>query len=54
MDTASPHLSVLKNECLHYFEGKTLKIFVDCTLGAGGHSAAFLEAHPEIERHRPR
>ena len=44
-----PHLSVLKDACLHVFEGMQLRIFVDCTLGAGGHSEAFLQAHPEIE-----
>lgn len=44
-----PHLSVLKDACLRVFEGLTLKVFVDCTLGAGGHAEAFLQAHPEIE-----
>lgn len=46
---SSPHTSVLLNEILKYFEGRKLRHFVDCTLGAGGHSAAILEAHPEIE-----
>ena len=44
-----PQTSVLLNELLSYFEGKHLRVFVDATLGAGGHSQAFLEAHPEIE-----
>lgn len=43
------HSSVLLGELLHYFEGRTLRIFVDATLGAGGHSEAFLKEHPEIE-----
>lgn len=44
-----PHFSVLLDECVQAFEGKKLKIFVDGTLGAGGHAEAILEAHPEIE-----
>ncbi|MEI8124279.1 MAG: 16S rRNA (cytosine(1402)-N(4))-methyltransferase RsmH [Parachlamydiaceae bacterium] len=43
------HTSVLLNELVNAFHGVHLKIFVDATLGAGGHSKAFLEAHPEIE-----
>jgi 16S rRNA (cytosine1402-N4)-methyltransferase len=45
----SPHDSVLLSEFLHYFEGVRIHTFVDGTLGAGGHSAALLEAHPEIK-----
>lgn len=44
-----PHTSVLLNELLNFFDGHHLKYFVDATLGAGGHSLAFLERHPEIE-----
>lgn len=44
-----PHVSVLLNELLEFYKDKILKYFVDGTLGAGGHSKAFLEAHPEIE-----
>ena len=44
-----PHLSVLQREVLHYFSECHCKIFVDGTLGAGGHSLALLKAHPEIE-----
>lgn len=44
-----PHQSVLKEECLKVFEGQKIKVFVDCTLGAGGHAEALLTAHPEIE-----
>jgi 16S rRNA (cytosine1402-N4)-methyltransferase len=44
------HLSVLTQELLHYFEGVPLCIMVDGTAGAGGHAAALLEAHPEIEQ----
>ena len=45
----NPHTSVLLYELLEYFRQSDLKTFVDATLGAGGHSRAFLEAHPEIE-----
>lgn len=43
-----PHTSVLLNECLSAFSGKPIQIFVDGTLGAGGHSEAILSSHPEI------
>ncbi|MFT4552281.1 MAG: 16S rRNA (cytosine1402-N4)-methyltransferase [Chlamydiales bacterium] len=48
-EKSSPHVSVLLEEFLDFFEGKELKTFVDCTLGAGGHAKALLEKHPEIE-----
>lgn len=47
---AEPHLSVLQREVLHYFAGRQCKVFVDGTLGAGGHSKAILDEHPEIEK----
>jgi len=47
MDTASeaaqPHRSVLLNESLEHLNLKPGNTAVDCTLGAGGHSAAILE-----------
>lgn len=46
---ASPHYSVLLNEVLSYFEDQPINTFVDGTLGAGGHSAALLNSHPEIQ-----
>ncbi len=45
------HQSVLVHEILHYFEGKSIKRFIDGTLGAGGHAASILESHPEIEQY---
>lgn len=45
---ASRHASVLLNEVTQAFEGTSLKIFVDCTLGAGGHAQAVLKQHPEL------
>ncbi len=44
------HLSVLLDEVVEIFSGQQLGIFVDGTLGAGGHSHAILAAHPEIRR----
>lgn len=47
---AYPHKSVLLNETLEIFKDKSLKVFIDATLGAGGHSEALFEAHPEMEK----
>lgn len=44
-----PHVPVLLNEVVAAFEGRRLRVFVDATLGAGGHAAAILAAHPELE-----
>lgn len=43
------HISVLQEEVLSFFREKSLRTFVDGTLGAGGHSKAILKEHPEIE-----
>ena len=43
------HISVLLDEMLSFFKDRSLKTFVDGTLGAGGHSEAFLKTHYEIE-----
>ncbi len=45
---SNPHISVLLQEVLASFADTQLKIFIDGTVGAGGHAAAMLEAHPEI------
>lgn len=47
---SEPHLSVLYREVIDAFHGCKCPIFVDGTLGAGGHAASILEAHPEIEQ----
>lgn len=46
--TAAVHLPVMKREILEYLAptGKG-SLFVDCTLGEGGHSEAFLETWPD-------
>jgi 16S rRNA (cytosine1402-N4)-methyltransferase len=46
--TDLPHIPVLLGPFLQFYADRKLSIFVDGTLGAGGHSAAILEAHPEI------
>lgn len=44
-----PHLSVLLQEVIDTFKTSHLRVFLDGTLGAGGHSEAILQHHPEIE-----
>lgn len=43
------HHPVLLQEVVEIFKNCELTQFVDGTAGAGGHAAALLEAHPEIE-----
>lgn len=45
------HIPVLLEEVLQAFEGKSLKVFFEGTVGAGNHAKAILEAHPEIEKY---
>lgn len=45
-----PHISVLLPEILNFFKNVKISTFIDGTLGAGGHSEAILNSHPEIER----
>jgi 16S rRNA (cytosine1402-N4)-methyltransferase len=44
-----PHRSVLLSEVVDAFHGRSIKVFVDGTLGIGGHAEALLKDHPEIE-----
>jgi 16S rRNA (cytosine1402-N4)-methyltransferase len=44
-----PHKPVLLNEVLEVFEDLQDGVFVDATLGYGGHSEAILNAHPNIK-----
>jgi len=37
------------SEVLRFLQEKTLRVFFEGTLGAGGHARAILAAHPEIE-----
>ncbi|MBN1915067.1 MAG: 16S rRNA (cytosine(1402)-N(4))-methyltransferase RsmH [Parachlamydiales bacterium] len=45
------HVPVLKNEILQHLKKKVIHIVFDGTVGAGGHAAAILSEHPEIERY---
>ena len=46
-----PHVPVMVEEFLQYFDGLQIKTFFDGTLGAGGHAKALLEKHPEISKY---
>lgn len=43
-----PHRSILVKEWLQALQGLSIRYFIDATLGAGGHSEALLQSHPEI------
>ncbi|RXI09974.1 hypothetical protein DVH24_021740 [Malus domestica] len=44
------HIPVMLGEVLDVFPAsKQLRYFVDCTVGAAGHSSAIIEGHPEME-----
>lgn len=47
----SPHRPVLLDEVVKAFESVQIHVFIDGTVGAGGHAQALLEAHPEIEHY---
>ena len=44
-----PHIAILENEMSQFFANQKIKVFVDGTVGAGGHAKRMLEDHPEIE-----
>jgi len=46
-----PHFPVLKAEIIHAFISLPLTLFIDGTLGAGGHAQALLAQHPEIKHY---
>lgn len=45
----SAHIPVMLGEVLDVFASVPLSSFVDCTLGAAGHSSAIIQAHPEMK-----
>jgi 16S rRNA (cytosine1402-N4)-methyltransferase len=47
----TPHIPVLMDEILSFFEPLTLTYFMDGTVGFAGHAEALLNAHPEIEQY---
>ncbi|XP_020578759.1 uncharacterized protein LOC110023610 [Phalaenopsis equestris] len=46
---SASHVPVMFCEVLETFRPPRLRSFVDCTLGAAGHSSAIIEAHRELE-----
>jgi 16S rRNA (cytosine1402-N4)-methyltransferase len=49
MSSKRPHISILEEEMAAFFAESHLKVYVDATLGAGGHAKRILQDHPEIE-----
>ncbi|KAJ8548208.1 hypothetical protein K7X08_030677 [Anisodus acutangulus] len=45
----SAHVPVLLGEVLDVFTSVTLRSFLDCTLGAAGHSSEIIRAHSEMQ-----
>lgn len=45
-----PHISIMEEEMSQYFSKEKIRVFVDGTVGAGGHAKRILQDHPEIER----
>jgi 16S rRNA (cytosine1402-N4)-methyltransferase len=43
------HHPILTERFLSFFENRTIRTFIDGTLGAGGHAYALLQKHPEIQ-----
>ncbi|KAK9814807.1 hypothetical protein WJX72_011869 [[Myrmecia] bisecta] len=46
--SAEPHIPVLLTAVLDHFRPLQLEVYVDGTLGAGGHATALLQQHPEM------
>ncbi len=44
----APHIPVLLDETLRLFQPVEEGVFVDCTLGYGGHAEAILASHPQL------
>ncbi|CAL1362447.1 unnamed protein product [Linum trigynum] len=45
------HVPVMLREVVDVFASMPLRSFVDCTLGAAGHSSAIIKAHPQLEQY---
>lgn len=46
----SEHIPILVEQFLSFFQDRKIEVFIDGTVGAGGHAKAILEQHPEIKR----
>jgi 16S rRNA (cytosine1402-N4)-methyltransferase len=44
----APHVPVLMRQVMECFEGRSVRAYVDGTMGAGGHASAMVRAHPEM------
>ncbi len=51
LNKTEPHKPIMVEEVLKAFQDVALRVFYEGTLGAGGHAAEILKAHPEIERY---
>lgn len=49
LEESSPHVPVMLGEVLQVFHTVHLRSFVDCTVGAAGHSLPIIESHPEMQ-----
>ena len=49
METTQGHIPVLLDEVLHYLNPQPGKIYVDVTLGGGGHTRAILQKEPNCK-----
>ncbi|GLC41334.1 hypothetical protein PLESTB_001074200 [Pleodorina starrii] len=45
---AYPHVPVMLREVLDAFQPVAMHVYLDCTLGAGGHATEMVTAHPEM------
>lgn len=48
-DTEVPHVPVLLEEIMGFFQDINVRVYVDGTLGAGGHASEVVRRHPELE-----
>lgn len=49
MQDSTKHTPVLLQEVLLHFQPVNIKVYVDCTLGAGGHATAIAQQHEEMQ-----
>ncbi|XAR57649.1 16S rRNA (cytosine(1402)-N(4))-methyltransferase [Bertholletia excelsa] len=48
-DSGAAHIPVMLGEVLEVFASLPIRSFIDCTIGAAGHSSAIIQAHPEMQ-----
>ena len=48
-DAEAPHVPVLLEEIMGFFQESKVRVYVDGTLGAGGHASEVVRRHPELE-----